>query len=142
VLFSLPDDLAGLGLGAALVGVGIAARLSSKRLANGAAAAPGRLALGEIVLLFAIVLYALAKMTVMRTSGSELAQVVGALGSDVDIAELVETTTDVVYSAVILLAFLYQGGLALYFRARRSAVRRYMNDTPAWAREVVMIAAE
>ena len=75
---------------------------------------------GEIGLLVGIVAYSVAKMTILRSSGSELEQLFGAMGSGIDIAELIESATNVVYASVILLGFLYQGGLALYFRASAS----------------------
>jgi hypothetical protein len=136
---SFPSDQAGLGLGAVLVALGLNARSWSRRLAAADLAAPSRLALGEVALLLAIIVYCVAKMTIMRTSGAELADLVGSTSLDIDIEDMVDSATNVVYPTVILIGFLYQGGLALYYRARRSAVRFYREDTPEWAREIVSI---
>jgi hypothetical protein len=141
LVLSYGNDLAGLGLGAALVGLGLNARTWGQRLAIAEPSAPSRLALGEIGLLAAVVIYSVAKMTIMKTPMSELSMLMSTVPGNIDVDALADSVTDVVYLVVMLVAFLYQGGLALYYRARRSAVRHYLEDTPEWAREIVAIVA-
>jgi hypothetical protein len=141
VLLTMTSDPAGLGLGVVLACVGLNARSSGARLATGDIAAPMRLALGEVALLVGLIAYCVAKMTIMRSSGAEIEAMFGSLNADLDIAALIDSTTDIVYASIIGIAFLYQGGLALYYRARGTAVRSYVEETPDWAREVVAIVA-
>jgi hypothetical protein len=141
VLLAMTRDPAGLGLGLVLVTVGLNARSSGARLAAGDIAAPMRLALGEVALLVGLIGYCVAKMTIMKTDSAEMAALFASLNADMDVASLIDSTTDIVYTSIIGIAFLYQGGLALYYRARGTAVRHYVEDTPEWAREVVAIVA-
>ena len=141
VLLAMTADPAGLGLGVVLVGVGLSARSAGARLAADDIGAPMRLALGEVALLVGVIGYCVAKMTIMRTSGAEMEALFASLSADIDVAALIDSTTDIVYTSIIGVAFLYQGGLALYYRARTAAVRRYVEETPEWAREVVAIVA-
>lgn len=140
-LFALGGEPADIALAAVLVAVGLAARSGAKRLIAADPKSPQFLALGEIALLLAVIAYCVARMTVMRSTGAELAGLVGTTSIDIDIEELIDTTTNIVYPLIMLIAVLYQGGLAMYFRARRSAVGRYIDDTPAWAREIVDIVS-
>ncbi len=141
IVLSFTSDPAGFALGAVLMAVGFNARVHGARLAHAELTAPQRLASGEIALLLAVIAYSAAKMTIMRTSGAELAAMVGSSPVDIDVEGLVDSMTNVVYPAVVLIAFVYQGGLAMYYRARRTAVTRYIDDTPAWARDIVAIVS-
>jgi len=137
--FAMTDwDLIGLALGAALLGVGLFARAQAARLLRGDAAAPLQLARGELVLLGALVLYAVYGLLVPSTGMAELQHQLGnskQYGLDiVRLEKLVRTTW---YGIVLATTLLYQGGMARYFLRRRTDVARYLDEVPDWARRFV-----
>ena len=131
-------DMIGLTLGAVLLGVGLYERAQSKRLLQADTAAPLRLACGELVLLGAIVLYGVLGLTVLPGPTDLLQKQLGdtrELGLDVQ--KIAASISTIWYTTAITISLLYQGGMALYFRSRRSHVTRYLEEVPAWAREAV-----
>jgi hypothetical protein len=54
-----------------------------------------------------------------------------------DVQKIANSISTIWYTTAIAISVLYQGGMALYFRRRRSDVTRYLEEAPAWAREVV-----
>ena len=139
LVFALSDwDKIGLILGAVLLGVGLYERDQSKRLLQADTAAPLRLACGESVLLGAIVLYGVLGLTVLPGPSDLLQQQLGSTqGLGLDVQKIANSITTIWYTTVIAVSLLYQGGMALYFRSRRSDVTRYREEVPVWAREVV-----
>ncbi|MDD1749397.1 MAG: hypothetical protein LUO89_05915 [Methanothrix sp.] len=136
--FALPDwDMIGLVLGAVLLGVGLYERAQSKRLLQADTAAPLRLARGELVLLGAIALYCVLGLTVLPAASDVLKQQLrGAEGLGLDVQKLANSISTIWYTTAIAISLLYQGGMARYFLRRRSDVTRYLEEVPAWAREV------
>ena len=139
LVFALPGwDVIGLIIGAVLLGVGLYERAQSKRLLQADIAAPLRLACDELVLLGAIALYGVLGLTVLPGPSDLLQQQLGgAEGLGLDVQKIADSISTMWYTAAIAISVLYQGGMALYFRSRRSDVRRYLEEVPVWAREVV-----
>jgi len=139
LVFALWDrDIIGLILGAVLLGVGLYERAQSKRLLQADTAAPLRLARGELVLLGTIALYGVLGLTVLPGPRDLLQHQLGSTqGLGLDVQKIANSITTIWYTTVIAVSLLYQGGMALYFRSRRSDVTRYLEEVPAWAREVV-----
>jgi hypothetical protein len=138
LVFALWDwDMIGLILGAVLLGVGLYERAQSKRLLQADTAAPTRLARGELVLLGTIALYGALGLTVLPGPSDLLQQLGGTQGLGLDVQKIVNSITTIWYTTVIVVSLLYQGGMSLYFRNRRSDVTRYLEEVPVWAREVV-----
>lgn len=85
-------------------------------------------------------LYALGRIYAAFTSPGELAEVLAndpamaELGMDVE--RLVRVVAVVVYGCVILASLAFNGGCALYYLTRRKHLRAYLDDTPAWVREL------
>ena len=131
-------DMIGLILGAVLLGVGLYERDQSKRLLQADTAAPLRLACGELVLFGAIALYGVLGLTVLPGPSDLLQHQLGSTqGLGLDVQKIANSITTIWYTTVIAVSLLYQGGMALYFRSRRSDVIRYLKEVPVWAREVV-----
>ena len=134
----MPVDGVGLGIGAVLLGVGFFERWQCRRLLHADAAAPKRLALAELTLLAAIVIYGVLGLTVLPSAGDLLnEQLGGTQGLGIDVQGLAESMNQVWYATVIGVALLYQGGMALYFHRRSAVLARYVQAVPAWARELV-----
>jgi len=132
-----PDPL-GLAVGAVVTGVGVAQLRATKRLRAGDPEAPRTLARNELVLMGGIGLYALLKLTLLRETGEDLQAQVGdtsALG--ISFTELTQSLNTLVYSTVLAVTLIYQGGLALYFLRRRPLLERYLAEAPEWARSTV-----
>ena len=131
-------DIIGLILGAVLLGVGLYERAQSKRLLQADTAAPLRLACGELVLLGAIGLYGVLGLTVLPAESEVLTQQLrGTEGVGLDVLKLANSINTIWNTTVIAISLLYQGGMARYFLKRRSDMTRYLDEVPAWAREVV-----
>lgn len=139
LLFSLPSwDMTGIALSAVVLGVGLHERAQSRRLMQADAHAPWRLALGELGLLGAIVVYSVLGLTVLPAAGDVIARQLGgtqALG--IDVQKLANSVSTVWFATLIAVSLLYQGGMARYFLKRRAEVARYRAQVPAWAREVL-----
>jgi hypothetical protein len=138
LLFALfgPDPL-GLAVGAIVTGVGVAQLRAAKALRAADPAAPRAMARNELVLMGGIVGYCLLKLTLMSEGADLQAQVgdTGALG--LDIGALAESLNTLVYSCVLAVTLIYQGGLALYFKRRQPLLERYLAEAPEWARTTV-----
>ena len=131
-------DPLGLAIGAIVTGVGVAQLRATRRLQHADASAPRALARNELLLMGAIAGYAVLKLTLLRETGADLEAQLGDTGAlGIDIGELAESMNSLVYSTVLAVTLLYQGGLALYFLRRRPALERYVAETPEWARTTV-----
>ena len=138
IVAALGPDALGLAIGAVVTGVGVAQLRAVPRLRAADAEAPRAMARNELLLMGGIALYALLKLTLLRETGEELqAQVGDTSGLGLDIAELSRSLNTLVYSTVLAVTLLYQGGLALYFLRRRPALERYRAQAPEWARTTV-----
>ena len=131
-------DIIGLILGAVLFGVGFYERAQSKRLLQADTAAPLRLAYGELVLLGAIALYGVLGLTVLPGASDVLQQQLGGTkGLGLDVQKIANSISTIWYTMAIAVSLLYQGAMARYFLKRRSDMTRYLEEVPAWARQVV-----
>jgi hypothetical protein len=138
VFACLDWDIVGLILGAVLLGVGLYERAQSKRLLQADTAAPRRLACGELVLLGAITLYGVLGLTVLPAAGDVLQQQLGGTkGPGLDVQKIANFISTIWYTTAVAISLLYQGAMARYFLKRRSDMTRYLEEVPAWAREVV-----
>lgn len=133
---SVGGDVAGLGLGAVLLAVGLHERRDGRALGSGDAGAPERLARGELALFVAIAAY--CGFQILRPA-SDVSADLELLGeaAGIDAAELVMAVRGFVYFCVAVASLAYQGAMAMYFRRRRAAVDRYLRETPDWARDVI-----
>ncbi|HZM01080.1 MAG TPA: hypothetical protein VFD43_12600 [Planctomycetota bacterium] len=132
-----PDPLA-LAVGAVVTGVGVAQLRAARRLRAADPRAPRAMARNELLLMGAIGLYALLKLTLLAETGEALrSSGVDATGLGLDIEELARSLNTLVYSGVLAVTLLYQGGLALYFLRRRATLERYLAEAPEWARTTV-----
>jgi hypothetical protein len=114
---AFPEPSLDMLLGAALITAGLIERRQAAHLAEGIAGAATNLSHNELALGSAIVGYALLRMTVLPSpsfSDPELVNALGTAGADVE--EMARAMAQVVYGAVAVIAVLYQGGMALYFR--------------------------
>jgi len=138
LLGAFEPDYAAAILGGVLCCVGFAERRAAARLRRGDLDAPRVLAINELVLMGAIVIYGVLKLTLLRSNHTELTQAVANSMPELDVEGLLDSMTTTVYATVIAVTLLYQGGLARYFWRRNSDVARFNAEIPAWAREVVV----
>ena len=136
VMFSLStevSDLVALGVAAVVIYVGIQARRLGPRLGNGDADSGRSLARNELLLLAAIAVYCLLRVTVVPPASSELDEVLRASGSQLDVSGLARA----VYATIFVVSLLYQGGLARHFRKQAERAEEYTFEVPQWARDAV-----
>ncbi len=131
-----PDYVA-LLLGAAVTGVGIVERRAGARLRQADPAAPRRLAVNELCLLGAIVVYGVLKLTLLRPDGAELERAIGDSLPGMDVKGIMDSTVTAFYGLMLAIAVGYQGGLAIYFSRKKEAVARFNSEIPEWARKVL-----
>lgn len=136
ILLSLAGSITGLLLGGCLLAVGIAQRRTAPRLVAAAPDSPRILARNELLLLAAIIAYAVAQMTVVGANTSADLEMLGE-SAGIDVADLIDAMARVVYGSVIAVSLLYQGGMALYFLRRSPLVERNAREIPEWARETL-----
>lgn len=139
ILFSLfGPDLVGLALGAVLLATGVVEQRASARLRRADPAAPVLLARNELVLMGAIVTYAVLRLTVLRDDSAALERQLGdTRGLGIDVGALMESLNTMVFATVAAVSLLYQGGMARYFLRRRAMLAEYVDSCPEWARAVV-----
>ncbi len=131
-------DFIGLALGGVLLGVGLSERAQATRLLGGDRRAPLLLARGELVLLGALVLYALLGFLMPPVGIDELQRQIGSNKAfAIDVRRMAKLISTAWYGTVLATALLYQGGMARYFLRRRSDVARYLDEVPDWARRFV-----
>lgn len=137
-LASLDFDAVGLVLGAVLLGVGLFEHRQCARLLHADTAAPRRLARAELILLGALVLYAVLGLALPPSANASLQQELrDARSLGIDVRSLTDSISETWYATVIAVSLLYQGGMARYFQGRGKAVAAYLEAVPAWVREVV-----
>jgi hypothetical protein len=106
--------------------------------------APGKLALNQIILASAIILYASVELWLVSSGKSALLKVLagdtkygdldlGAAGKMADdMRDIIIFALRMTYVLLILGTILGQGLMALYYRSRRRILDEYMNQTPQW----------
>jgi hypothetical protein len=139
-------------LSAAVLGASGWVELSAgKKLREYDPTAPLRLALNQIVLMVLVVGYSLLKLNAAWTGqaslASELAQhpELAAMIEQLDdpsvergldsIGEMYRWVVVAVYSALISIALIVQGGAAAYYWSRRKHLIAFLASTPAWVLE-------
>jgi hypothetical protein len=135
VSISSNPDWIGLLIGAALIGAGLVEHSQAARLGQGDPAAPARMAQAELALLGAILLGGVIKLVFSSASGELRAAAGDMPGLGLDVADLMDSVTRLVYSVVMGVSILYQGGMASYFLKRRNDVAIYL-ASPDWARSI------
>jgi hypothetical protein len=100
-------------------------------------AAPARLALNQILLASAIILYAAYQLWAVSTGHSALGEAVksqlSAPGIDLDdIIRLVTWILKLTYVLLIVGTIIFQGLAALYYKSRRKVLDDYISQTPQW----------
>ena len=126
-------DPVSLVLGAALCVCGSIERGAAARIRAGDPAAFTRLGWNQWAVFVVIAGYALVQLYVIGGAAAyaELSAV------DPNMGALAAQMSDTMYTAVILLSFLFQGLMArMYFR-RRALAERYRDEVPEWIRRVV-----
>lgn len=132
---SSSPDWTGLLIGSVLIGAGLIERSQAARLGQGDPLAPTRMAQAELALLGAILFGCAIKLVFPSSASSELREAADLSGLGLDMSELINSMTRLVYSVVMLVSILYQGGMARYFLRRRSDVASYL-ASPEWARSL------
>ena len=127
-------DWIGLLIGAVLIGAGVVERSQATRLGQGDPVAPARMAQAEVALMGAILLGCLIRL-LFPPSSSELRTAGELSGLGLEIGDLIDSVTKLVYAVVMIVSILYQGGMARYFLRRRRDVAIYL-ASPEWARSV------
>jgi hypothetical protein len=129
-------DWIGLLVGGFLIGAGLVERSQAARLGQGDPAAPARMAQAELALLGSILIGSVIKLVFPSSASSELRTATGDLpGLGLDVADLIDSVTRLVYAVVMAVSILYQGGMARYFLKRRNDVAIYL-ASPDWARSL------
>ena len=129
-------DYAALLLGGCVLWVGLAERRAGVRMRNADPTAPKLLARNELILMGAIVLYGVLKLTLLRSNSDELVKTLGDSLPDLDVQGLMNTATTIVNLAMIAVAIVYQGGMALYYSRKVQDIERFHAEIPEWARKL------
>jgi hypothetical protein len=145
VLFSL-GSISGMMLGIILAAVGMRELGLARRLDALDLRAPAGLAINQLVLGAALIGYAAFKMVTFDAANGVLA---GSLGSDPTIASMPEMAGTLdelgrleyllnvgVSGVLIVVAFVMQGGTALYYWRKKKRVQTLHRHTPGWVLRV------
>lgn len=145
VLFSI-GSLPGMILGLALAGIGMRELGLARKLESLDLRAPGALALNQLVLGAALIGYAVFKVVSFDAANGIMA---GSLGSDPTIASMPEMAGTLeelgrleyllnvgVAAVLIVVAFVMQGGTALYYWRKKKRVAHLRNHAPEWVLRV------
>jgi hypothetical protein len=137
-LFGLigPDGLT-FAMGGIAAATGWFERRDGERLRRGEEGAPAALARNELLLLGAVAIYCVLNMTLLKTSSQELEQAMGGGLPGLDIQQLTDRLTNLVYPTLLVVSLLVQGGLARHYARQRTALERYRREVPDWARTAV-----
>ena len=151
VLFSI-GSMPGMVLGLALAGIGMRELGLARRLEGFDERAPGGLAVNQLVLGAALIGYAVFKVASFDPANGVL---VGAMGSDPTLASMPEMAGTLgefgkleqllnvgVAGVLIVVAFVMQGGTALYYWRRKKMVRRLQMHTPGWVLRVHAVMSD
>jgi hypothetical protein len=96
----------------------------------------------QIGFLATIIVYCLWALYSNLTSGNPLAELKSSpelgeiFGGAHGFENLFRQIVVAFYGLVILLSVIFQGGTAYYYFTRRKYVQAYLDETPAWVREV------
>jgi hypothetical protein len=132
---SSSPDWIGLLIGAVLIGAGLFERSQAARLEQGDPVAATRMAQAELALLGTILFGCVIKLVFPSSASSELREASELSGLGLDMSDLIDSVTRLVYSVAMVVSILYQGGMARYFLRRRSDLAIYL-ASPDWARSL------
>ena len=125
-------------LGVILGAVAFNSFRNAGKLAKFDRAAPAKLAMNQVYLAGAVILYALYELHANLTGSASghLAELAGMGDMGADIAGLERTVIWAVYGGLIAGTILAQGLTGLYYFSRAKLVQEYMDQTPAWVAEL------
>lgn len=151
VLFSI-GSIPGMALGVALAAIGMRELGMARRLDALDIKAPGALALNQLALGVVLIGYAVFKVATFDADNGILA---GSLGSDPTLASMPEMAGTFeelgrleyllnigVAGVLIVVAFVMQGGTALYYWRKTRRVRTLNQHTPAWALRIHRVMSD
>ncbi len=138
VLFGLvgPDPVS-LVVGAAGAAIGWDERREARRLLRGEAGAARALARDELVLLGVLAVYCVLCLTLLRADGAELQRAAGGSLPGIDLADLTDRLTNIVYPTLLAISLIVQGLLARFYARQEPVAARYREEAPEWAREAL-----
>lgn len=138
-LFAAPGlDWLHLAEGALVATIGWLQRSEAPRLARGEPAAARAMSKNELSLMTGLVIYCLARLFLLEPEG--LGQPLDprlAKASGVDLEGMTAAAHTLIFGTMLVVAFVYQGGLALYFHRRIPVAEQYQREAPEWARETL-----
>ena len=136
-------DAKGLLAVAVMITVGIVELVGSQRILKADEGAPKLLALNQLAFIAAISIYCVAQMasTSVKSSIDDLNQ---AAGGQLDVSQLVSKDSArqmqqlvyAFYGVVMLVSWISQGRLALYYWRRKATIAAF-RGTPEWQRQLV-----
>ncbi|MGJ8636415.1 MAG: hypothetical protein ACSHX5_06190 [Phycisphaerales bacterium] len=145
VLFSL-GSLPGMVLGALLAGIGMRELGLARRLVAFDTRAPAALALNQLMFGLVLIGYAGYKIVTMDSSDGVIA---GTLAADPTIAQMPELAGTMdqlnqieyllnigVAGGLVVVAFVVQGGTALYYFSKRKGLAKLTKHSPEWVLRV------
>ena len=129
-------DPTSIVLGLAMVAIAFVELRGAGKLKQLDTTACQALAINQLVLGSLLLVYAGWRMYAVLRGGGEYDALAGSdpqmkemLGSVADLTRMVMMA---VYGALMLIALFGQGGMALYYRSRRSHIEAYLAQTPDW----------
>ncbi len=146
LLFALLSaDPSGLTVGAVVVVIGLVEARLRGQLEHGDLRAPKRLALNQLCLILAATVYCLTRLLASpeAVSGlvfspetsSALADAEGSLATmGADLEVMASNLVKLVYGSMLVVVWLAQGLLALYYARKSRALAAYLDETPEWVR--------
>lgn len=130
-------EWSGIAIGTALVTVAYVELGNAKRLSRLEPIAVRNLAINQLCLAGALVIYALWSLFAITHAPP------GTAGEDPEVANLmaeygpmVHQLEMLVYYCLIAVAIFFQGGLALYYSRLQKHIDAYVNETPEWIRQM------
>jgi hypothetical protein len=128
--------------------VGTIELIGAGRMQARQAGAATLLGLNQTGFMLAIMIYCVIQMVSFSTAEIDAALAQGGLGGasadELGLGSELQGLTDVLpwvaygfYGLIMVLTLLFQGGLALYYFARRGVLRQAQTDGPDWARRVL-----
>ena len=98
--------------------------------------APRRLAMNQLILGAAVLVYSVASLWIALHQPSEIDQ---ALGKEAQLSSMVGSIHDMermiyvaLYSGMVAAAIIGCGGTAIYYARRKTFIERYLRETPSW----------
>lgn len=153
---ALSVDVVSVVVGVVVTVLGTMERSAGKDLAQAKRSAPLRLAFNQVMVLVLVVVSSwmwvqsvenpkAAQAQERAVSEAELEQMPAAMQSTVrKLVELQNNPRDMafmMFTVVVALSVLFQGGMAVYYFTRRRKVREFHDELPPWVSEIVTTVA-